>query len=162
MQKFQFKSLDIPNGSQIPVDFTCDGSNTSPALEWSNPPRGTKSFVIIVDDPDAIPVAGHVITHFAVININPKLQGLRENQDFFEISPATALQNSHGSVGWTGPCPPINDQAHSYYFTIYAMNIDIIPLTVKTRLTVEIFEKYFASFILDKAYFIGKYQRNFL
>jgi Raf kinase inhibitor-like YbhB/YbcL family protein len=159
MQKFQFKSPNIRNGGYIPIEFTCDGSNISPILEWSNPPHGTRSFVIIVDDPDAIPVVGHVVTHFAVINIDPNLRRLGENQDFFEITPAMTLQNDHGSVGWMGPCPPKKDQPHSYYFTLYALSIPNIQITIKTKLTADIFENYFKQFILGQASFVGRYQR---
>jgi phosphatidylethanolamine-binding protein (PEBP) family uncharacterized protein len=49
MPKFQLKSPQIPNNGKIPVYFTCDGNNMSPALEWSHVPRGTQSFVIHCD-----------------------------------------------------------------------------------------------------------------
>jgi Raf kinase inhibitor-like YbhB/YbcL family protein len=160
MSKFQLKSPHISNNGHIPIYFTCDGDNISPALEWSHVPPGTQSFVIIVDDPDAIPVAGHVVTHFAVINIDASVWQLRENQDFYEILPALPLENDHHTIGWTGPCPPMGSTEHSYRFTIYAVDVPIIPLPVKTKLTAEFFEHYFGQFILGKANFIGKYKRK--
>jgi len=95
-----------------------------------------------------------------VINIDSQIRQLKQNQDFYEILPAQALNNEHDTVGWTGPCPPPNDSAHSYRFIIYALNVPVLPLPVTMKLTAEFFEHYFGQFILDKAFFTGKYQRK--
>jgi Raf kinase inhibitor-like YbhB/YbcL family protein len=160
MSKFLLESPRISNGGTIPVDYTCDGNNVSPLLKWSDPPRGTQSFVIIVDDPDAAHVVGHTFAHFAVINIDRSLRQLKRNQDFYEILPAMAMTNDSHHIGWTGPCPPRSDPAHSYRFIIYAVNVPIIPLKSDVKLTAEFFERYFGKFILDKSSFIGKYKRQ--
>ena len=53
VMQLKLKSPDFASGGMIPIQFTCDGADGSPALEWSDPPSGTKSFALIVDDPDA-------------------------------------------------------------------------------------------------------------
>lgn len=160
--QFQLSSSAIANNGKIPIRYTCDGANVNPPLAWSNAFPQTKSYVIIVDDPDAIPVTGGIVTHFAVINIDNRVTNLEDDQDFFadNVSSATLLYNESKKVGWMGPCPPEGDCDHFYRFTIYAINVPLLSIAVKTKLTVEIFEKYYRNYILDKASFTAKYRRD--
>lgn len=155
---FIFTSPDIKNGGKIPIVFTCDGEDINPELRWFAAPRGTKSFVIIVDDPDAIPVVGFTFTHLAVINLPPTLRKLNQDQNFSEIKGAVPLLNDFKKIGYSGPCPPPGGGFHTYRFTIYALKSELI-IPIKTKLTVEIFESTFSKIILDKAQFLGLYKR---
>src|SRR6202008_732582 len=72
----QLKSSDFASGEKIPKQFTCEGADISPALSWNDPPSGTKSFALIVDDPDA-PVGDWV--HWVVYNLPVTLRALPQN-----------------------------------------------------------------------------------
>jgi len=103
------------SGDRIPLEFTCDGSDTVPALEWANVPDGTRSFAIVVDDPDA--PRSHFV-HWLVWDLEPEAR---------RIDRTTAAHypqgtNGFGSVGWSGPCPPPTDPAHRYVFRVCALD----------------------------------------
>lgn len=168
-KKLIFKSSQI-FGGQIPKKFTCDGKNISPPFEWLNEPMETKSFVLICDDPDAIPIVGHVFTHLVLIDIPKQIHELKEGENFNSNGIVT-LKNDFGTIGWGGPCPPKNSLvAHKYRFTLYALNIPKIPKIKMMNnnndgdsnvgnFTVELFENLYQPYIIDKAHFTSEYKR---
>jgi phosphatidylethanolamine-binding protein (PEBP) family uncharacterized protein len=95
---FGLTSPAFRQGERIPVEYTCDGANVSPALRWTAPPQGTKSFALIMDDPDA---PGGTFTHWTAWNISPKARGLKQGAR----APREGT-TSFGRVGYRGPCPP--------------------------------------------------------
>jgi Raf kinase inhibitor-like YbhB/YbcL family protein len=115
---FEISSPAFGNGDVIPVKFSCDGDDVSPALTWTEPPAGTQSFALIMDDPDA-PIGTWV--HWVVYNIPAATRELEENM------PTTSeLSNgirqgytSAKSTGYHGPCPPSG--THRYFFKLYAL-----------------------------------------
>jgi Raf kinase inhibitor-like YbhB/YbcL family protein len=120
-------------GAAIPEKYSCDGEDISPALEWSNPPDGTQSFALIMDDPDA-PLGDWV--HWVLYNIPANVRSLPEN-----ISSDAALPDGsqHGTNGWKdygygGPCPPRG--THRYFFKLYALDslLDAEPGLSKQKL----------------------------
>jgi|SRR5271155_171860 len=120
---FTLQSSDFGNGALIPTQFTADGKNISPSLQWSDAPNGTQTFAIIVSDPDA-PTAQPFI-HWVIFNIPAATDQLPEgvqNQGTLD-QPDGALQgnNSFGQVGYGGPSPPPGP-AHHYHFAIYALD----------------------------------------
>jgi len=102
------------NGQSIPAKYSCVGKNISPALSWNESPVGTKSFALIVDDPDA-PMGTWV--HWVLFNIPASTQSLQENAD---SSAMTAGKNSSGNTRYDGPCPPSG--THRYFFKLYALD----------------------------------------
>jgi Raf kinase inhibitor-like YbhB/YbcL family protein len=94
------------HGSSIPSQFTCDGKDISPALSWTNAPKKTKSFVLIVHDPDAPRKGG--FTHWIVYNIAANVNRIAENVSRNASIPGMGLQgkNDSGRIGYMGPCPP--------------------------------------------------------
>lgn len=114
-------SIKSPSFSQqglIPQQYTCDGENISPPLEWDNVPDKTQSYALIVDDPDA--PAG-LWVHWLLFNIPLDLKHLEEGATL----PAGAIsgQNSWGQIGYRGPCPPSG--THRYRFKLYALDTQI-------------------------------------
>jgi Raf kinase inhibitor-like YbhB/YbcL family protein len=107
------------SGGTIPARYTCDGKGVSPPLHWTAPPRGTRSLTLTVVDPDA--PGGHFV-HWRATGIRPASRGLRQGQH----APHEG-QNSTGSRGWTGPCPP-DGPAHRYVFTLTAVGAHGRPL----------------------------------
>jgi hypothetical protein len=128
----ELKSDAFVNGQSIPAKYSCTGKNISPALTWSEPPAGTQSFALIVDDPDA-PMGTWV--HWVLYNIKPDRRSLQEDLPVTgkNIDPNAVFvgKNSSGKIGYDGPCPPSG--THRYYFRLYALDTTIGLLPGATR-----------------------------
>lgn len=107
------------NGGSIPAKFTCVGKDISPAIVWSDPPAGTGSFALIMDDPDA---GGWV--HWVLYNIPAEARSLAEDISVTgkntELNAIFTGKNSWGAIGYGGPCPPSG--THRYFFKLYALD----------------------------------------
>jgi len=135
-QHFVLTSPDIkPNArikdEQVFNGFGCTGKNVSPALEWKNPPKGTRSFALLVHDPDA-PTGGSGWWHWLVVNIPADVTKLLAGAGSADGSAlpkgAQQINTDFGAPGWGGPCPPAGDKPHRYNFTIYALKVDKLDL----------------------------------
>jgi len=135
--KFKLKSADIrPNGpigmEQVFNGFGCSGQNISPALEWSGAPAETRSFALLVHDPDA-PTGGAGWWHWLVANIPVSTTGLARNAgtaDGSNLPPGSVqIATDFGAPGWGGPCPPVGDKPHRYNFTLYALKVERLDLS---------------------------------
>ncbi len=133
---FTLTSPDFQPGGRIKTEqvfngFGCTGNNVSPALVWKNPPPGTKSFAILVHDPDA-PTGGGGFWHWLVANLPAATSELPAGAGKADGSglPAGALQvnTDFGTPGWGGPCPPVGDKPHRYHFTVYALKVEKLDL----------------------------------
>jgi Raf kinase inhibitor-like YbhB/YbcL family protein len=115
-------SSAFKNGEPIPRKYTCDGASISPSLAWANAPKETKSYALIVDDPDA--PAG-TFTHWVIFNIPTTENSLPENIPTSQTLPSGASQgkNGAGKIGYTGPCPPSG--THRYMFQFYALDTQL-------------------------------------
>ncbi len=113
---FKLISSAFNEGKPIPAKYTCDSTNVSPALSWSGFPEKTKSFAIIMNDPDA-PNGDWV--HWVMYNIPDTVNSFEEKLDVAKINAIDGL-NSWGEKGYNGPCPP--DGAHRYVFKLYALD----------------------------------------
>lgn len=111
----QLTSDAFANGQSIPAKFSCLGKNISPALAWTEPPAGTQSFALIVDDPDA---PGSTWVHWVLYNIPADVRNLPES--FSAQDPVSVGKNSWGKLSYGGPCPPSG--THRYYFKLYALD----------------------------------------
>ncbi len=116
---FQMTSTAFAQGNPIPPVYTCTGRNISPPLQWGDPPEGTQSFALILDDPDA---PGGTFTHWMLYNIPAPESSLAENIPASPQLPDGSLQgkNSFGQLGYGGPCPPSG--THRYFFKFYALD----------------------------------------
>ena len=132
---FTLTSTDVAEGAAIKVEqtfngFGCSGANVSPALSWRGAPANTKSFALIVHDPDA-PTGVGGFTHWMVYNIPATAKGLDKGAGSADGKlPAGAAQatTSFGAASYGGPCPPAGDKPHRYVFTLYALNTDKVQL----------------------------------
>ncbi len=113
-------SAAFEDGDSIPVEYTCDGNNTSPPLRWSDVPSGTRSIAILVDDPDA-PTG--IFRHWSVYNIPSGTRSLPTGQaSTIKLKDSTRQAiNTFDNIGYSGPCPP-EGQEHEYVFFIYALS----------------------------------------
>lgn len=117
-------SPDFDPGGTIPVRFTCDGENVSPAFRWANLPEGTVELLLACDDPDA---PGGVFRHWAAWGIAPDSGFLRSGFGEATLEPGFQQAiNDFGRPGYSGPCPPKGDPPHSYHFRLSALNESIM------------------------------------
>ena len=149
---FALKSNAFAGGSDIPSRFTCDGENISPEMTWTGAPPGTKSFALIVHDPDAPRPGG--FTHWVLFNIPSNAENIAENTPREPTLPNGAIQgkNDGGNIGYTGPCPPSG--THRYNFYLYALSeaLDLKPGSTRAAL-----EKAMQGHVLAKTELMGRY-----
>lgn len=146
-----------PNG-EIPKRFTCEGEDLSPPLAWTGAPAGTKSFALVVDDPDAPDPAAPKTTwvHWILYDLPADATGLPEG-----VAPAALPAGTREGVndwkrtGWGGPCPPIG--RHRYFFKLYALDATLGDLGRPTKATLE---KAIAGHVLARAERVGTYQKQ--
>lgn len=142
-------SAAFEHNQAIPAKYTCDGENINPPLRISGIPAGTKSLVLISNDPDA-PMGTWV--HWTVWNILPETKEIGEDS-----MPAGGVEGitSFGNKGYGGPCPPSG--THRYFFKLYAVDKMLdLPLSTKAS----DIEKAMAGHILDKSEIIGLYKKR--
>ena len=115
-------STTFNEGEIIPAKYTCDGEDISPQISWEQPPAGTKSLAVIMDDLDA-PMG--VFTHWVIYNIPAEAGELAEAVPAISRLEDGTLQgtNSFKKTGYGGPCPPSG--THRYRFTVYALDITL-------------------------------------
>ena len=125
----QLTSDAFTNGQSIPVKYSCRGNNISPALAWNEPPAGTKSFALIVDDPDA---PGGTWVHWVLFNIPADTRSLQENLPAGGNAMSVG-KNSSGNTHYDGPCPPSG--THRYFFKLYALDatLSLTPGATKAQ-----------------------------
>jgi Raf kinase inhibitor-like YbhB/YbcL family protein len=124
---FTVTSSAFPDGGTIPKQLTCDGSDAAPQLALSNPPDGTRSFALIMDDPDA---PKGTFTHWLAYDIPAARRDLA-------VTEGKTLRNSFGRSGYGGPCPPPGHGPHHYVFTVYAVDVPSLSLNGNTRADLE-------------------------
>lgn len=148
-------STAFPDGSSIPSRFTCDSNNISPALTWTEVPEGTRSLVLLCNDPDA---PGGTWHHWAVFDIPPDQRGLSEN-----VSPQSGEKyrqatNDFGRPGYGGPCPPRGHGPHHYHFRLLSLSIEHLP--VGQQATCAEVERAARQHLLGEATLVGVYTRR--
>lgn len=151
---FQIKSAAFKPQGAIPAKYTCDSIDISPPLSWDDPPGGTQSFVLIVDDPDA-PLGTWV--HWVLYDLPHNLSEVHEGvskKDTLETG-AKQGKNDFRRIGYGGPCPPPGSP-HRYFFKLYALNA---KLNLKPGLTKQEVEKSMQGKVLAQTQLIGKYKR---
>jgi len=151
---FTLTSPAFANGAEIPAQHTCAGADLSPALHWSDPPAGTKSLALIVDDPDA-PVGTWV--HWVLYDVPGGRTDLAPAIAATETLPDGARQglNDFRTIGYGGPCPPAG-KPHRYVFKLYALDAStgLPPRATKNEVL-----RATAGHVLGQAELMGRYRR---
>lgn len=138
--EFTLSSPDIREGEpmadlHVYNGFGCEGANVSPALAWSDPPEGTKSFVVTAYDPDAPTGSGW--WHWLAFNIPADVRELPQGAGSGDGLPNGAVQSTtdFGSTGYGGACPP-KGEMHRYQFTVFALSAEKLDLDADTKAAV--------------------------
>lgn len=151
-------SSSFPNHGEIPRRHTCQGHDTSPELLWTEVPDGTKSLVLIMDDPDAPDPAAAQRTwvHWVLYNIPATASGLPEAVAGADLPPGTMEGlNDWERTGYGGPCPPIGK--HRYFHKLYALDIVLPDLKQPTKAKLE---KEMQGHVIAHSELIGLYQKH--
>lgn len=135
-------------GEQIPEMYGCHSKNISPPLQWRDIPEGTKSLVLIMDDPDA---PKGVWVHWVLYNIPPTINSLNENISKLPAGTQVGF-NSWKHKNYGGPCPPSG--THRYFFKLYALDIQ---LAIKDNPDKSTIEAAIKGHTLASAELMGKY-----
>jgi Raf kinase inhibitor-like YbhB/YbcL family protein len=148
-------SAAFADGQPIPAKYTCDGTDVSPPLAWTNAPVNTKSFALIADDPDA-PMGTWV--HWVLYDLSVITGALPEGVEKSQHITGNAMQglNDFRRLGYGGPCPP-SGKPHRYFFKIYALDT---RLNLKPGLTKKELLKVTNGHVLAEGQLMGTYQRQ--
>jgi Raf kinase inhibitor-like YbhB/YbcL family protein len=152
----QISSSAFSHNGSIPRQYTCDGTDHSPPLSWSEVPATAKSFVLIVDDPDAPDPKAPKMTwvHWVLYNMPVSAVGLVEAVK--QLLPGTLEgTNDWGRTGYGGPCPPIG--RHRYFHKLYALDTVLPDLKRPRKADLE---RAMKGHVVAEAVLIGTYQRG--
>jgi len=153
---FSISSPAFSHMGSIPAKYTCEGEDISPPLVFSDPPAGTVSLALIVDDPDAPDPAAPKMTwvHWVLYDLPPETGGLEEGVE--SLPPGSKEgRNDWGRIGYGGPCPPIG--RHRYFFKLYALDSKISGLRTPTKKELE---EAMQGHVLGRVELIGTYRKR--
>ena len=154
---FKLTSSGFADKGSIPVRYTCQGGDTSPPLAWSGAPAGTKSYALIVDDPDAPDPAAPQTTwvHWVAYDIPATVTSLAEGGS--KAMPAGSRDglNDWQRTGYGGPCPPVG--RHRYFHKLYALDAVLPDLGKPDKKKLE---AAMQGHVLAQAELMGTYQKG--
>jgi Raf kinase inhibitor-like YbhB/YbcL family protein len=155
---FSLRSSSFEHQGSIPAKHTCQGDEAAPPLAWSDPPAGTVSFALIVDDPDAPDPRAPKMTwvHWVVYNLPASARALPEGATAAELPPgAREGINDFRNAGYGGPCPPVG--RHRYVHKLYALDVELPDLRQPTKAQLE---KAMQGHLLAEAQLVGTYEKR--
>jgi len=155
---FRLTSASFAAGKDIPQRHTCEGADVSPPLAWNGAPQGTKSFALVIDDPDAPDPNAPKTTfvHWVLYDVPANVTTLPE-----AVTPASLPKgaregkNDFKQVGYKGPCPPVGE--HRYFHKVYALDVVLPDLQQPDKAKLE---DAMRGHVLNQAILIGKYQKR--
>lgn len=155
---FRLTSPAFADGEEIPRRHTCEGADISPALAWTDPPPGTRSFVLVVEDPDAPdPEAPRTLwVHWVLYDLPADIRGLPEGVTSGALPSGTrGGLNDSRRTGWSGPCPPIG--GHRYFHRLHALDTVLGDLGRPTRAELQ---RAMEGHVLAVAELMGTYRKQ--
>ena len=150
---FQLFSSAFAEGGWIPALYSCQGADISPSLEWSGLPGETKSFALVLEDPDA---PGGTWIHWLLWDIPPKIHNLA--QGFKPGALGVSGRNDFQKAGYGGPCPPKGHGPHRYFFKLYALNLTSLGLAEGSQLPD--LERATKDHVLAQTQYMGRFERK--
>ncbi len=146
------------DGGAIPTKYTCDQDDVSPPLAWRGAPDGTRSLVLIVDDPDAPDPKAPKMTwvHWVLYNIPADVSTLAAGMTSERLPPGTrAGLNDWKRASYGGPCPPIG--RHRYFHKLYALDTLLPEMDTPSKSQVE---AAMQGHVLAETQLMGTYQKS--
>jgi Raf kinase inhibitor-like YbhB/YbcL family protein len=137
-------------GQPIPSEYTCDGADRTPRLKWGEPPAGTRSFALVIDDPDA---PSGTFRHWGVFDIPASARSIGGGQ-----TAGTEVANDFGKPGHGGPCPPKGHGPHHYHFKLFALDVDRLDVSPGAKV-VDV-ENAAAKHAIAQGELVGTYERK--
>ncbi|CDM62388.1 MULTISPECIES: YbhB/YbcL family Raf kinase inhibitor-like protein [Rhizobium] len=125
---FILSSAAFADGCPIPEKYSRLGENIAPPLSWSGAPDNTRSFALVVEDPDA---PNGTFRHWGVFNIPPERNELPESSDTAPGGTARFCNNDFGNARYDGPQPPKGHGTHRYQFKLAAL--DVLNLSIPAQ-----------------------------
>ena len=150
LTKLALTSTAFQDGQAIPTQYTCDGAGQSPPLAWGEPPQGTKSFALVIDDPDA---PSGTFRHWGAFDIPASARSLAAGQPL-----DSQAMNDFGRPGYGGPCPPKGHGPHHYHFKLFALDADKLNLGSSSKV-VDV-ENEAAKHAIAQGELVGTYERK--
>jgi Raf kinase inhibitor-like YbhB/YbcL family protein len=150
LTKIPLTSDAFQNGQPIPAQYTCDSDDQTPALKWGEPPAGTKSFALVIDDPDA---PKGTFRHWGVFDIPASARSIGGEQ-----KAGKEVSNDFGKPGYGGPCPPQGHGPHHYHFKLFALDVDTLNIGSDAKI-VDI-ENAASKHAIAQGELIGTYERR--
>ncbi|HEV8363412.1 MAG TPA: YbhB/YbcL family Raf kinase inhibitor-like protein [Gemmatimonadaceae bacterium] len=154
----RISSTAFQNMGSIPARYTCDSDDVSPPLAWDDAPNGTKSFALIVDDPDAPDPAAPkmVYVHWVLYDIPASTSSLPGGATAKTLPAGTRQgKNDFGKSDYGGPCPPIG--RHRYFHKLYALDTS---LGDRGQLSKNELLAAIKGHVLGEAQLVGTYERK--
>lgn len=154
----KLSSSAFGHNAMIPAVHTCEGRDISPPLSWTSPPSGTKSLVLIVEDPDAPDPAApqRIWGHWILYNLPPQAHSLPLDVEDKDLPPGTLHgRNDWGRADYGGPCPPIG--CHRYFHKLFALDIRLPDLHDPDKTALH---QAMKGHVLAEAELIGRYQKQ--
>jgi Raf kinase inhibitor-like YbhB/YbcL family protein len=154
---FRLSSSSFSDGQEIPALHTCEGKDVSPALEWFDAPRGTKSFAVIVDDPDAPDPRAPKMTwvHWVAYDVPSGVSSLPQGAAAHMPAGSRSGLNDWHAAGYRGPCPPTG--RHRYFHKLYALDTVLTDLGQPTKADLE---RAMKGHVLGQATLLGTYAKR--
>jgi Raf kinase inhibitor-like YbhB/YbcL family protein len=155
LAKLELTSPAFADGQQIPTQYSCDGAGQSPPLAWGDPPRNTKSFAMVIDDPDA---PSGTFRHWGVYDIPPGQRDLAAGAGAPTRSSLMQSLNDGGKPGYTGMCPPKGHGLHLYHFRLFALDVSALDLPAAAK--VKDIEDAALKHAIGQGELVGTYERK--
>ena len=150
---FNLISTAFEYGASIPEKHSCKGEDIPPPLSWDDVPKGTVTFALIMEDPDA---PGGTFLHWLIYNLPAsltRLEGVSPVEKHLKNG-AFHAKNDFGKTGYGGPCPPKGEE-HRYFFRLYALKKKLPPEAIHKA---EDFYKAIRDITIEKAEYMGKFR----
>lgn len=157
-QTISLQSPAFTSGEPIPVKFAVEGENISPPLKWEKGPMGTKTYAIIMEDPDVAqnPPFVHWLFYNVPADVHELPKGIPPLPELAKPTGAKQGKNDFGSPGYVGPNPPPADGAHRYYFQVFALDTELaLPVSATREELLDAMQGH----VLSSGHFIGLYDR---
>jgi Raf kinase inhibitor-like YbhB/YbcL family protein len=158
MGQLQISSPAFADGEEIPAEYSCEGRDITPPLQWDGVAENAKSLVLIVDDPDAPDPQAPKMTwvHWVLYNLPPEAGSFPGGMTSGQLPAGTEEGiNDWKRTGYGGPCPPIG--RHRYFFKLFALDTMLTGLNRPTKAEVEAAMR---GHVLDEAVLMGTYQKK--